>query len=72
MLIFHILSISLSYSLMATNNIVLPKLLGTNYYYWRKCMQPIFTTKDLWELVIDGYTVPYDDEFETLSDDDKK
>ena len=35
-------------------------------------MQPIFITKDLWELVIDGYTMPSADEFKTLSDDDKK
>jgi hypothetical protein len=35
-------------------------------------MQPIFITKDLWELVIDGYTMPSTDEFKTLSDDDKK
>jgi hypothetical protein len=35
-------------------------------------MQPIFITKDLWELVIDGYTMPSTDEFKTLSDNDKK
>jgi hypothetical protein len=57
---------------MAKNNIVLPKRVGTNYLYWRKHMQPIFITKDLWELVIDGYTMPSTDEFKTLSDDDKK
>jgi 5'(3')-deoxyribonucleotidase len=57
---------------MASSNIVLPKLVGTNYFYWRKRMQPIFITKDLWELVIDRYTMPYADKFKTLSDDDKK
>jgi hypothetical protein len=57
---------------MATSNIVLPKRVGTNYLYWSKRMQPIFITKDLWELVIDGYTMPSVDEFKTLSDDDKK
>jgi hypothetical protein len=52
---------------MATSNIVLPKLLGTNYFYWSKLMQPIFITKDLWELVIDGYAMPFVDEFKALS-----
>jgi hypothetical protein len=51
---------------------VLPKLVGTNYFYWRKHMQSIFITKDLWEIVINGYTMPSADEFKTLSDDDKK
>jgi hypothetical protein len=55
-----------------TSNIVLPKLVGTNYFYWSKHMQPIFITKDLWELVIDGYVMPSTDEFKALSDDDKK
>ena len=35
-------------------------------------MQPIFITKDLWELVIDGKTMPSPDEFKALSDDEKK
>ena len=35
-------------------------------------MQPIFITKDLWELVTDGYTMPLPDEFKELSDDEKK
>ena len=35
-------------------------------------MQPIFITKDLWELVIDGYTMLSADEFKTLSDVYKK
>ena len=35
-------------------------------------MQPIFITKDLWELVIDGYTMPSNDEFKTLGDDGNK
>jgi len=35
-------------------------------------MQPIFITKDLWELVTDGYTMPSPDEFKALSDDEKK
>jgi hypothetical protein len=57
---------------MATNNIVLPKRFGTNYFYWRKHMQPIFITKYLWEIVIDGYTMPFTEEFKTLSDNDNK
>jgi hypothetical protein len=48
---------------MATNNIMFPKLLGTNYFYWNKHIQSIFITKDLWELVIDGNVMPYDEEF---------
>jgi len=35
-------------------------------------MQPIFITKDLWELVIDGYAMPSTNEFKALSDDDNK
>jgi hypothetical protein len=35
-------------------------------------MQHIFITKYLWELVIDGYIMPFVDEFKTLSDNDKK
>ena len=35
-------------------------------------MQPIFITKGLWEIVIDGYIMPSADEFKTLNDDDKK
>jgi hypothetical protein len=57
---------------MTTSHIVLPKLLGTNYFYWSKHMQPIFITKYLWELVINGYAMPFADEFKALSDDDKK
>ena len=35
-------------------------------------MEPIFITKYLWEIIIDGYTMPSLDEFKALSDDEKK
>jgi hypothetical protein len=35
-------------------------------------MQPILITKDIWELVIDGYTMPSTNKFKSLSVDDKK
>lgn len=35
-------------------------------------MQPIFITKDLWELVTDGYNMPSPNEFKASSDDEKK
>jgi hypothetical protein len=64
---FSIFFLSLSYYTMVTSNIVLPKLTSINLFYWRKHMQPIFITKDLWELVIDGYIISFVDEFKSLS-----
>jgi hypothetical protein len=69
---FSIFFLFFSYYPMVTSNIVLPKLISINLFYWSKHMQPIFITKDLWELVIDGYIMPFVDEFKSLSVDDKK
>eukprot|EP00253_Pinus_taeda_P029175 PITA_29175 len=57
---------------MATSSVVLPKLVGTNYFHWSKHIQPIFITKYLWELVTDGYNMPSPDEFKASSDDEKE
>lgn len=57
---------------MATSTILLPKLVSTNYFYWGKCIQPVFITKDLWETVTDGYTMPSPNKFKALRDDGKK
>jgi len=35
-------------------------------------MQPIFISKDILELVIDGYDMPYDDEHQALDTNDKQ
>jgi hypothetical protein len=43
-----------------------PKLTSINYFYWSKRMQPIFINKDLWEFVIDGYDMPFDEEYKAL------
>jgi hypothetical protein len=76
-----ILCVSFVYSLlfslsflffMASSNIVFPKLVGTNYFYWRKRKKPIFIPKYLCHLLIDGYTIPSVDQLKTLSDDDNK
>jgi hypothetical protein len=35
-------------------------------------MQPILITKDLWELVIEGYVFSYDEEYKALDVDGRK
>jgi hypothetical protein len=54
------------FSSITTSNIGLPKLTNINYFYWNKRMKPIFISKDLWELVINGYEFPFDENDKVL------
>ena len=53
---------------MGMGNIHLPMFNGKNYDYWSITMRALFVSKELWELVEDGFEEPAnEEEFEDLT-----
>lgn len=43
---------------MTINGILVPKFDGLNYINWNKRMKPVLSTRDVWNLVENGYDEP--------------